>query len=177
MTRLTIILLVFAITMTVTSPTMAHTGQERDEFHSDWAERAYLVRASGWLTLDLLVELEHFDNRHFEQALVQTRRSSTPLGGVEAWRGLVATYFEPGNVDTMMCLMFYQSGGDPNAKNPTSSARGLFQIMASIWAPECGVSYAELYDPATNTRIARGVYDRQGYGAWSPYNRGLCHNL
>lgn len=169
-------LLMLAIIMAVALPALAHTEQERAEFHSDWSERAYLVRASGWLTLDLLVELEHFGERHPTPEYTTSPRREVG-GNVEQWRGLVAEHFAPDNVETMMCLMVYESGGDPNAKNPTSSARGLFQIMASIWAPEFGVSYADLFDPVINTRIARGVYDRQGYGAWSPYNRGLCHGL
>lgn len=97
--------------------------------------------------------------------------------GVERWRPLVAKYFNAVNVPTMMCLMAFESGGSPTAKNPKSSARGLFQVMASIWAPVYNVSYEDLYDPEINTWVAAGVLGRQGYTAWSPYNRGECHGL
>lgn len=96
---------------------------------------------------------------------------------VERWRPLVADHFDAGQVDTMMCIMAHESGGNPNAKNPRSSARGLFQILASLWAPHFGVSYDDLYDPGVNVRLARAIYDQQGYRAWSPYGRGLCRGL
>ena len=47
------------------------------------------------------------------------------------------------------------------------------QIMP-FWAGEYGVSYEALFDPETNIRIAKGIRDQQGWGAWSPFNRGLC---
>ena len=92
----------------------------------------------------------------------------------EQWRPLVATHWPAPLVDTAMCLMQYESGGNPDAKNPESSARGLFQIMASVWAPTFGVSYDDLYDPELNVRLAHRIYETQGWTAWSPYNRGLC---
>jgi hypothetical protein len=96
--------------------------------------------------------------------------------GTEQWRPIVAVYFKPGDVDRALCLMEHESGGDPQAKNPNSSARGLMQVMASIWAPHFGVSYDDLYDPHTNLYIAARIKDIQGWQAWSPYNRGLCHD-
>lgn len=96
---------------------------------------------------------------------------------VERWRPLVADHFDPTQVDTMMCIMSHESGGNPNAKNPRSSARGLFQILASLWAPHFGVSYEDMYDPDVNVELARAIFDQQGYRAWSPYSRGLCRGL
>jgi soluble lytic murein transglycosylase-like protein len=92
----------------------------------------------------------------------------------EQWRPLVAEHFPGELTSTAVCLLRHESGGNPKAKNPTSSARGLFQIMASVWAPTFGVSYDSLYDPELNVALARRIYDIQGWGAWSPWNRGLC---
>lgn len=93
--------------------------------------------------------------------------------GVERWRPLVAEHF-PNQTDRALCIMEHESRGNPNAKNPNSSARGLFQILASLWAPHFNVSYQQLYDPETNVRLAREIYDMQGWRAWSPYKRGEC---
>jgi hypothetical protein len=93
---------------------------------------------------------------------------------VEEWRPLVAGHFNPEDVDMALCLMSFESGGNPNAKNPRSSARGLMQIMASVWAEEYGFSYDDLYTPEINLFVARKVKDTQGWGAWAPYNRGEC---
>lgn len=93
---------------------------------------------------------------------------------VEQWRPLVSRYFAATDVERALCLMQHESGGNPNAKNPRSSARGLMQILGSLWAPHYGVSLEELYDPNINLAIAADIRRAQGWQAWSPYNRGLC---
>jgi soluble lytic murein transglycosylase-like protein len=93
---------------------------------------------------------------------------------VEEWRPLVAGHFEPEDVDRVLCLMEHESGGNPNAANPRSSARGLMQVMASVWADEFDVTWDQLYEPEINLYVARQILDRQGFTAWAPYNRGLC---
>ncbi len=97
---------------------------------------------------------------------------------VTRWTPLVETHFGDLGliaVDTALCLIALESGGNPDAKNPNSSAHGLMQILASLWAPEFGITYEDLYDPETNLWAARKVYDIQGWEAWSPYKRGNCH--
>ena len=93
---------------------------------------------------------------------------------VEEWRPLVAGHFETEDVDRILCLMEHESGGNPNAANPRSSARGLMQVMASVWADEFDVTWDQLYEPEINLYVARQILDRQGFTAWAPYNRGLC---
>ena len=93
---------------------------------------------------------------------------------VERWRPLVAEYFPVGEVDTAMCIIRHESSGDPRADNPRSTATGLFQILESLWGPHYGVSTAELYEPHTNIRLASDIWKEQGWGAWSPYQRGAC---
>ena len=95
-------------------------------------------------------------------------------GNVEEWRPLVTAYFGEGLADTALCLVAAESGGAPGAQNPSSGAAGLFQIMPTVWADHFGVSPDALFDPETNVRIAKGVYDEQGWGAWSPFGRGEC---
>lgn len=97
-------------------------------------------------------------------------------GPVERWRPLVVSEFPAEEVDTAMCIITHESGGNPDADNPRSSARGLFQVLGSLWAPHYRVSRGDLYDPGINTRIARDIWENYGWGAWSPYQRGLCHS-
>lgn len=94
--------------------------------------------------------------------------------GAETWRPLVSEYWPADTIDRAICVIEWESGGNPDAKNPDSSARGLFQIMASVWAPTFGVSYDDLYDPDLNTRLAYRIYQIQGWGAWQAVNRGKC---
>lgn len=103
-----------------------------------------------------------------------TPESSPPShsSGVEQWRPLVTAHFGA-DTDRALCLMGFESGGDPGARNPSSGAAGLMQVMP-FWAPEYGVSYEALFDPETNILIAKGIRDSQGWTAWSPYKRGEC---
>lgn len=111
---------------------------------------------------------------HLEQLEdMAAEESSDP---VERWRPLVAAQFPESEVDTALCLIRHESGGNPSADNPRSSARGLFQVLGSIWAPHYGVSSAALYDPVINTRIAHRIWEKQGWRAWSPFERGLCRH-
>ena len=85
---------------------------------------------------------------------------------VEQWRPLVAAYFPPDQVEKALAVMACESGGNPNAHNP-SGATGLMQVLAS-WADNFGLSPDDLYDPATNLMVARALYDdglsRTGWG-------------
>lgn len=56
-----------------------------------------------------------------------------------------------------------ESGLNPNAKNKTSTARGLFQVMSSVH----GVQEKWLYNPMVNALIAKQLYDRQGTTPWN----------
>ncbi len=105
-----------------------------------------------------------------ELQLVEPTSTNT---GVERWRGAVETYFPPGAVDTALCLMWFESKGDPNALSYANS-RGLMQIHAPSWADVYGVTYNALYDPATNLRIAADLYLKDGWVHWNPWNRGEC---
>lgn len=94
---------------------------------------------------------------------------------VESWRPLVAKYFAWEDVDRALCLMGYESNGNPTAQNPDSTATGLFQIMHSVWAETFGVKHrSEWHDPELNVYAASVIRSTQGWTAWAPYNRGLC---
>jgi hypothetical protein len=92
--------------------------------------------------------------------------------GVEQWRPLVESY--AWNVDVALCLMWYESRGDPNAQNPSSGASGLMQVLPS-WADNFGVMPADLFDPVVNLNISFALYVDGGWSHWSPWNRGECH--
>ena len=98
------------------------------------------------------------------------------VGDIERWRPLVSLYFPPDQVETAICIIGRESNGNPEADNPTSSARGLFQVLGSLWAPHYGIQTEDLYDPAINTRIAVDIWENYGWGAWSPYQRGACRS-
>jgi hypothetical protein len=88
--------------------------------------------------------------------------------------------FTPQEVPMMLEIARRESSMNPLALNPNADtgdlSYGLFQInMIGGMGPErrqaLGLkSNEELYDPATNVRAAKYVYDIQGPQAWSVYN-------
>ena len=95
-------------------------------------------------------------------------------GDVEQWRPLVAGQFPPEQVENALCVIRSESGGNPSARNPRSTASGLFQIMASIWAPHFGLTYDDLYSPEINTYVAARIYEKSGWRPWSLRTRRIC---
>jgi len=167
-------------------PIQGHDQAEYDEWLLRW-EISY--HADGPYAHEMLQERADFLHRHpngptvppapqpaSRSASQPASHSSSPIkvsAGTEQWRPLVSAYFALGDVDRVLCLMGHESGGDPTAVNPSSGAAGLMQIMPSVWSKKYP---GDLFDPEYNIYAARGVYQEQGWGAWSPYNRGLCHS-
>lgn len=93
---------------------------------------------------------------------------------VERWRALAEAYF-PSEVDLALCVMKWESGGNPDARNTTSGASGLWQVMP-FWADSFGLAQGAvmLYEPGVNAWVASEILRIQGWTAWSAYNRGKC---
>lgn len=106
---------------------------------------------------------------------VPTKSTTTAVwnSGVEQWRPLVEQYFAPDEVETALCIMSHESGGNPNAKNPHSTASGLFQHLASWW------DYFDFdpFDPEQSIQAAKQLKDLYGWTQWSPYKRGSCRGI
>lgn len=64
---------------------------------------------------------------------------------VELWRPFVEEHFEPGDVNRALRIISCESGGNPYAKNRTSTASGLFQHLRAWWSGDWGVT--EPFDP------------------------------
>lgn len=92
---------------------------------------------------------------------------------VEQWRDLVTQYF-PGEVEMALCVIAGESGGNPNAQNPRSSAAGLWQFLRSTWdkmVPRdvTGGSYdsGAVLDPVAATRAAAWLRHAAGWSQWN----------
>lgn len=73
-------------------------------------------------------------------------------------------------LDTAIAVCRAESGGDPNKDNPTSSAKGLWQILLSAH-PE--VDAFRVHDALYNTQQAQNIYNRAGgWKPWQSYNTG-----
>jgi transglycosylase-like protein with SLT domain len=156
-----------ALTAALVLPIHGHTVDQLEAWQDDWS-----ARAADTQSVDLMDERRDMRGRHpwyFDpEPQVQIARNlgssnrPPPSAGVEQWRTLVAAYFPPDHVDRMLRIMDCESGGNPWAKNPHSSATGLFQIMAS-WQKSWPGDYT---DPWTNVAVAYQIWLTQGYAAW-----------
>lgn len=96
---------------------------------------------------------------------------------VEQWRPQVTiaiTHFggDQDDVHRFLRIMQCESGGDPDAKNPNSSASGLMQHLTRYWpdrAERAGRPGADVFDPEANIWVsawlALGPADGHG-GGW-----------
>lgn len=99
-----------------------------------------------------------------------TPAPSTVSPGVEQWRSLVEEYFKPEDAPWAMAVMWCESQGDPNAKNPASSASGLFQHLASYWGERsaaAGWAGASIWDPEANVAVAAWLLAHGGRSHWT----------
>jgi len=87
--------------------------------------------------------------------------------------------FPESEIPTMTAITMAESGGRSTELNPNRStgdqSYGLLQInMIDELGPERRRQFGlksndELYDPMTNFRVAKGIYDQQGLNAWGAY--------
>ena len=90
--------------------------------------------------------------------------------------------FTPELSPLMAAISFAESGGNSRAHNPNAStgdnSYGLMQInMLGAMGPERRAAFGiqsneELFDPLTNMKAAKKIFDSQGLGAWSVYRSG-----
>ena len=85
---------------------------------------------------------------------------------VERWRPVVDMYFPEDRVEWALRIMECESRGDPHAKNPNSSASGLFQHLARLGpgaSRQPPVSDdADVFDPFANIAVAAWLLDNGG---------------
>lgn len=133
---------------------------------------------AAWQEMEVLVAQESesgLTNEWLQRVneLAPAIESCSEEDEIERWRPLVSVFFEPTEVERVMCLMNLESRGDENAQNRSSDAAGLMQVMP-FWASHFGYTYADLFDPVINLKVASNILDIQGWTAWSPYKRGSC---
>ncbi len=170
------VLITLLLVVAVVPEARAHTDAELDSWSEGWARRAI----GRGLTDSLAAEYEDWANRHpryFGRPvphLHPARVSARPAprvyaGGVEQWRPLVETYFAADQVARAMRIMACESGGVPTAKNPGSSASGLFQHLGRYWSSRsvaAGWAGASIWDPEANIAVAAWLQRTGGWSHW-----------
>ena len=110
-----------------------------------------------------------------ERAVLDALAGSPERDGadpVARWRPLVEEYFPQPLVDQALAIIECESNGDPAARNPGSSATGLFQFISRTWANAsgpAGFEGASPLDPEANVAAAAWLVDHSleaGHSAW-----------
>lgn len=81
---------------------------------------------------------------------------------VERWAPLVARWFQPEDVDLALRIIDCESGGNPKAKNPHSTASGLFQHLRMWWG---GVF--DPFDPEQSVEHGARLFYDGGVAHWN----------
>lgn len=84
------------------------------------------------------------------------------------------------NVDVAVAVALAESGGDPSSHNGEGrdDSYGLWQInMIGSLGPDRRKRFnlksnADLFDPATNARVAYSIWKSEGWSPWTTYTRG-----
>ncbi|KKL09308.1 hypothetical protein LCGC14_2567200, partial [marine sediment metagenome] len=123
----------------------------------------------SWPVIEDWTDMANRHPRYFGRPIphTHTQRARTYTGGVERWRSLVATYFRAEDVNRAMRIMACESRGNPNAKNPGSSASGLFQHLGKYWVSRsaaAGYGGVSVFDPTANVAVAAWLRDQRGGG-------------
>jgi hypothetical protein len=100
-----------------------------------------------------------------------TPRFQHPKASVERWHApAIAAGWTEADWQTLSCIINRESGGIATAKNSSSGAAGLLQIMYSIHASWLGVSAEQLLDGPTNLRLGRTLFVARGWSPWRSAN-------
>lgn len=73
------------------------------------------------------------------------------------------------DVHRFLRIMQCESGGDPDAKNPNSSASGLMQHLTRFWddrSTRAGYSGADVFDPEANIYTSAWLALTAAEGGW-----------
>ena len=99
---------------------------------------------------------------------------TAPGGGCSGWQPFLNKYFG-GQANTACRVMLCESGGNPRAQNPVSSASGLFQFIDGSWRSARtavgGEKYARAYQAPAEMQIEAAAkwLERTSWSQWECY--------
>lgn len=168
---------VLIILTTTINAARAHTRDEVDELIAEL--QAELIQRieydfDGGINLGLLkwfrAELEATEALYTPPSTrTATSRSYTVGEAAAVWRPVVAAHFPANQVNRALAVIWCESKGNPNAANPRSSARGLFQHLERYWparSSKAGYAGASILNPEANTAVAAYLVRTSGWHHW-----------
>ncbi len=131
-------------------------------------DRPTAARLAYWLNAVVLNRIAAY------LAAVDAARATTCYGPGDCPALVRAAFARMGvgyRGDEAVRVMMCESGGNPGARNGSSSASGLFQQLATYWsgrAATYGMAGRSVFDPWANAIVSAGmVRDTGGWSHWS----------
>lgn len=155
---------------------------EADRF--EFVERSTITASSSSQTNYTNASFSPPNNKSYADSPTPASNVVAPSGnGItqqQAYELALNAGFNESEARTMAAIAVAESSLNPGALNPKGKdlSYGLWQInMLGKLGVERRSDYGlnsneELYDPATNARVAYEVYKEQGFDAWSAYSSG-----
>lgn len=104
---------------------------------------------------------------------VRTQAATAPVqarvGACGGWEADVAARWPAEQVGTACRIIMCESGGNPTARNPRSSASGIWQFLKGTWAGYGGYAEAWLAPPHVQHDAAFALWQRSSWRPWSCY--------
>lgn len=146
----------------------------------------HLIAVSGFMAVILPLPAQGYTSLRFDGPTTGERAPIIELvevadsfygttsygnGDVSPYESLIQIHFpdEAGRTWARR-VMACESGGNPDAENPVSTASGLFQFLDSTWAwasEGAGFRNADVYDASTHVAVAAWLYYNVGPSQWS----------
>ena len=153
--------------LTMGLPAVAHTPEELNRWEAEWVET---VIVEGGLSLDLIADWRDMDHRHPDDDDATALTLEAAGHTTSSWESLIVIHFRPADHEWARRVMECESGGDPDATNPTSGAAGLFQFLPSTWtwaSDHAGWEGSSPHDAQANVAVAADLYYWLGPTQWS----------
>lgn len=106
--------------------------------------------------------------------VVHLAAASTPAVSTDVGTSASSSNVQPVSVGSSgfeACVIQAESGGNPVAQNPTSTASGLFGFLSTTWTAITGLpGPARAYSVATQEAAFQKEYAASGTAPWAPYD-------
>lgn len=123
------------------------------------------------VTFSILIAITVFAGGRSIQGRMYSKKAPLQLGVINEitipkriYNMSIAQGLTEYEANRMVKIAFCESKFDPNAKNKTSTASGLFQFLNSTWK---AYGSGDVFDPVDNINSAIHLFKKKGFNSWS----------
>lgn len=100
-----------------------------------------------------------------DKTIIYSHAYGTPVG---RWVQLALQVgWKKSSLGGLMAVVYRESRGNPQARNPSSGAAGLLQFMPQWYTGQWSFPAFDPYNPKVNLKMGLRLYKQQGWTPWS----------